>query len=177
MCTLSYGYFYPGGQCMQYFAILTLVLACVFGLGVAGNGPDTPKEEIKVKGDDAQTVSYTCCVATGSETSTYVLNHVVPVTKTVEDRDATGTVSTTTTSYVLVPGSDAITFTKLVGHKVQVTGLMIPAGKETKVEKKTKIERKDAPDVKIKENSKSNEGAMPHFRVVSVKDLPDPCTP
>jgi hypothetical protein len=54
---------------------------------------------------------------------------------------------------------------------------MIPAGKETKVEKKTKIEREDAPDVKIKENSKSKEGAMPHFRVVSVKDLPDSCTP
>ena len=157
------------------FATLTFALACVFGLAVAGNAQETTKEKIKVKGGDAQTVSYTGCVATGSETSTYVLNHVVPVTKTVED--ATGTVSTTMTSYVLVPGSDAITFTKLVGHKVQVTGLMIPAGKETKVEKKTKIERKDAPDVKIKENSKSNEGTMPHFRVVSVKDLPDPCTP
>ena len=123
----------------------------------------------------AQTASYTGCVATGSETTTYVLNHVVPVSKTVEDRS--GAVSTTTTSYVLVPGSDTVTFTKLVGHKVEVTGVMIPGGKETKVEKKTKIERDNAPDVKIKEESKSNEGAMPHFRVASVKELPDPCTP
>ena len=81
------------------------------------------------------------------------------------------------TSYVLVPGSDTVTFTKLVGHKVEVTGVMIPGGKETKVEKKTKIERDNAPDVKIKEQTKSNEGTMPHFRVASVKDLPDTCTP
>ena len=159
---------------MKYFAKLTLALACFFGLAVAVNAQDTTtKEKVKVKGG-AQTVSYTGCVATGSETTTYVLNHVVPVSKTVEDRS--GAVSTTTTSYVLEPGSDTVTFTKLVGHKVEVTGVMIPGGKETKVEKKTKIERDNAPDVKIKEQSKSNE-AMPHFRVASVKELPDPCTP
>ena len=160
---------------MKYFIRLTLVLACFFGLSVAGNAQDsTTTEKVKVKGGAEQTLSYTGCVATGSETTTYVLNHVVPVSKTVEDRS--GAVSTTTTSYVLVPGSDTVTFTKLVGHKVEVTGVMIPGGKETKVEKKTKIERDNAPDVKIKEQSKSNE-AMPHFRVTSVKDLPDPCTP
>ena len=157
---------------MKYFARLTLALACFFGLAVAVNAQDTTtKEKVKVKGGAAQTVSYTGC----AETTTYVLNHVVPVSKTVEDRS--GAVSTTTTSYVLVPGSDTVTFTKLVGHKVEVTGVMIPGGKETKVEKKTKIERDNAPDVKIKEQTKSNEGAMPHFRVASVKDLPDPCTP
>ena len=163
---------------MKYFVTLTLALACFFGLAVAVNAQDTTttKEKVKVTGGGAaQTASYTGCVATGSETTTYVLNHVVPVSKTVENRS--GTVSTTTTSYVLVPGSDTVTFTKLVGHKVEVTGVMIPGGKETKVEKKTKIERDNAPDVKIKEESKSNEGAMPHFRVASVKDLPDPCTP
>ena len=54
---------------------------------------------------------------------------------------------------------------------------MIPAGKETKVESKTKIEREGAPDVKIEEHKKTNEAAMPHFSVLSVKELPDPCTP
>ena len=122
---------------MKYFARLTLALACFFGLAVAVNAQDTiTKEKVKVRGGAAQTVSYTGCVATGSETTTYVLNHVVPVSKTVENRS--GAVSTTTTSYVLVPGSDTVTFTKLVGHKVEVTGVMIPGGKETKVEKKTK---------------------------------------
>lgn len=162
---------------MRYLATSIVALACAFGLAVVGNAQETTKEKIKVKGGAAQTVSYTGCLATGAETTTYLLNHAVPVTKTVEDRGPAGTVSTTTTSYVLVPGSDAITFTNLVGHKVQVTGLMIPAGKETKVEKKTKIERDDAPDVKIKEHARTNEAAMPHFRVVSVKELPDSCTP
>jgi hypothetical protein len=162
---------------MRYFATWTVALACAFGLTIAVNAQETTKEKIKVKGGAAQTVSYTGCVASGTETTTYLLNHVVPVTKTIEDRGTTGTVSTTTTSYVLVPGSDTITFTKLVGHKVEVTGVMIPGGKETKVEKKTKIEREDAPDVKIKEHTKTDAASMPHFRVASVKELPDPCTP
>ena len=161
---------------MKYFARLTLALACFFGLAVAVNAQDTTtKEKVKIKGGAAQTVSYTGCVATGSETTTYVLNHVVPVSKTVEDRS--GAVSTTTTSYVLEPGSDTVTFTKLVGHKVEVTGIMIPGGKETKVKTKTKIDREDAPDVKIEEHSKTSDAAMPHFRVASVKELPDSCTP
>ena len=162
---------------MRYFATWALALACVFGLAVAADAQETTKEKIKVKGGAAQTVSYTGCVATGAESTTYLLNQVVPVTKTVEDRGTTGTVSTTTTSYVLVPGSDTVTFTNLVGHKVEVTGIMIPAGKETKVESKTKIEREGAPDVKIKERKKTDEASMPHFRVLSLKDLPDPCTP
>ena len=162
---------------MRYFVTWTLALACAFGLAVVANAQETTKEKIKVKGGAAQTVSYTGCVATGAETTTYVLNQVVPVTKTAEASGTTGTVSTTTTSYVLVPGSDTITFTKLVGHKVEVTGVMIPGGKETKVEKKTKIERDNAPDVKIEEHAKTNAAAMPHFRVASVKELPDSCTP
>ena len=162
---------------MRYFARLTVALACAFGLVVAANAQETTKEKIKVKGGAAQTVSYTGCVATGVETTTYLLNHAVPVTKTVEDRGTAGTVSTTTTSYVLVPGTDTVSFTKLVGHKVEVSGVMIPGGKETKVETKTKVEREDAPDVKIKEHAKTNDAAMPHFRVTSIKELPDPCTP
>jgi hypothetical protein len=159
---------------MRYFAILTVALVCAFGL--AANAQEQSKEKTKIKGG-AQTVSYTGCVATGAQTTTYLLNNSVPVTKTVEQRGTTGTVTTTTTSYVLVPGSNTITFTNLVGHKVEVTGIMIPAGKETKVESKTKIEREGAPDVKIEERKKTDEAAMPHFRVLSVKELPDPCTP
>ena len=161
---------------MRYFATLTVALACAFGLAV--NAQEHSKEKTKIKGGAAQTVSYTGCIATGAQTTTYALNNVVPVAKTVEQhRGTTGTVSTTTTSYVLVPGSDTITFTNLVGHKVEVTGVMIPAGKETKVESKTKIEREGAPDIRIEEHKKTDEAAMPHFRVLSVKELPDPCTP
>ena len=159
---------------MRYFAILTISLVCAFGL--AANAQEQIKQKTKIKGD-AQTVSYTGCVATGAQTTTYLLNNSVPVTKTVEQKGTTGTVTTTTKSYVLVPGSDTITFTNLVGHKVQVTGIMVPAGKETKVESKTKIEREGAPDIKIQERKKTDESAIPQFRVLSVKELPDPCTP
>jgi len=160
---------------MRYFAILTISLVCAFGL--AANAQEQSKQKTKIKGGAAQTLSYTGCVATGAQTTTYLLNNSVPVTKTVEQKGTTGTVTTTTKSYVLVPGSDTITFTNLVGHKVEVTGIMIPAGKETKVESKTKIEREGAPDVKIQERKKTEDAAMPQFRVLSVKDLPDPCTP
>src|SRR5262245_50324527 len=102
---------------MRYFATWTIALACAFGLAMVVNAQETTKEKSKVKGGAGQTASYTGCVASGTETTTYLLNHVVPVTKTVEDRGTTGSVSTTTTSYVLVPGSDTVTFTKLVGHK------------------------------------------------------------
>jgi hypothetical protein len=159
---------------MRYFAILTISLVCAFG--VAANGQEKTKQETKIKGDAAQTMTYAGCVATGAQTTTYLLNNSIPVTKTVEQQKGTGTV-TTTTSYVLVPGSDKITFTNLVGHKVEVTGVMIPAGKDTKVESKTKIEREGAPDVKIQERKKTDGAAMPQFRVLSVKELPDPCTP
>ena len=159
---------------MRYFAILTISLVCAFG--PAANAQEQSKQKTKIKGSE-QTVSYTGCVATGAQTTTYLLNNSVPVTKTVEQKGATGTVTTTTKSYVLVPGSDTITFTNLVGHKVQVTGIMVPAGKETKVESKTKIEREGAPDIKIQERKKTDESAIPQFRVLSVKELPDPCTP
>ena len=160
---------------MKFFGILTVALVCAFGLAV--NAQEQSKEKIKVTGKGAQTASYTGCVATGTETTTYLLNSAVPVTKTVEQRGTAGTVSTTTTTYVLVPGSETVTFTNLVGHKVEVTGVLIPAGKETKVKSKTEIEREGAPDIKIEQRTKTNEASMPHFRVVSVKQLSDPCTP
>jgi hypothetical protein len=160
---------------MRFFGILTVALFCAFGL--TANAQEQSKEKIKVKGEGARTTSYTGCVATGTETTTYLLNSAVPVTKTVEQSGTAGTITTTTTTYVLEPGSDAVTFTKLVGHKVEVTGVLIPAGKETKVKSKTEIEREGAPDIKIDQRTKTDHVSMPHFRVVSVKQLPDPCTP
>jgi hypothetical protein len=47
--------------------------------------------------------------------------------------------------------------------------MMIPQG-ETK--SKTKIEREHGPDTTIKEKTDSD---RPHFRVLSVKDLSEPC--
>ena len=72
------------------------------------------------------------------------------------DVTTSGNVTTTTTrtSYLLIPG-EKVTLQQFVGHKVEVTGMMIPAG-ESKTETRTKIERDNAPDVTIKEKSKSD---------------------
>jgi hypothetical protein len=53
--------------------------------------------------------------------------------------------------------------------------MMIPAG-EVKTQTKAKIERENAPDIKVKEKVKS-ESDMPQFRVISVKHLAETCTP
>ena len=79
----------------------------------------------------------------------------------------------TTTNYVLVPG-DRITLTEHVGHKVQVTGVMMSGDITTKTE--TKVDRDNAPDVKSTERTKVDD-AMPQFRVTSIKHLADSCTP
>ena len=81
--------------------------------------------------------------------------------------------TTTTTRYILVPG-EKVEFQPLVGHKVEVTGVMIPAG-QSKTETKTKIEREDAPDTTIKETVKSD-STMPQFRVISIKNLAENCS-
>jgi len=61
-----------------------------------------------------------------------------------------------------------------VNHKVEVTGLMIPAG-DSKTETKTKVEREGAPDTTTKETVKS-ENAMPQFRVISIKSVAENCS-
>jgi hypothetical protein len=71
-----------------------------------------------------------------------------------------------------VPG-EKVELKSHVGHKVEVTGIAIPAG-DSKTESRTKIEREGAPDTKIKEKSKS-ENDRPQLRVISVKQLQEPC--
>jgi hypothetical protein len=73
----------------------------------------------------------------------------------------------------LVP-TEKIELQPHMGHKVEVTGIMMPAG-DTKTETTTKIERENAPDTKIKETVKSD-NAMPQFRVISVKPVADTCS-
>jgi hypothetical protein len=135
------------------------------------NAQDTKTTiETKVDGKKGDTVTYTGCVQSGSETKTFVLNHVVPMSRSTTVTGTTGT--TTTTTYALVPDQQVELETH-VGHKVEVTGLMIPAG-DSKVTTTTKIEREHAPDSKTVETVKSN-NAYPQFRVLSVKNLAERC--
>ena len=149
----------------------TCAVALALGLTVSAQDT-TVKTTTKSSGGDVKTVSYTGCVGAGTETKTYVLNKVVPVTRTTETIGTSGRTVIETTSYMLVPG-ETVEIQKVMGHKVEVTGNLIPAG-DTKTETTTKIERDDAKDSTVKETVKT-ENAMAQFRVISIKDLAERC--
>ena len=130
----------------------------------------TVKTMTKVKGDDAQTVTYTGCVQTGAQTRTFVLSKVMPVGQTTETTtDSSGVSSaTTTTTYALIPG-DTVQVTEYVGHKVEVTGMLVPKG-DMSVKTTTKVDG----DTQRKEEVKT-ESDMPQFRVISIKNLAERC--
>lgn len=154
----------------RFIASCTVALGCALAATISAQDT-TVKSKTKIKGDDVKTVTYTGCVQTGTETKTYILDHIVPVSRTTRTEGTSGTVSTTTT-YMLIPG-EKVELQKHVGHKVEVTGMLIPAG-DIKSTTKTKIDRENAKDIKIQEKSKT-ENAMPQFRVISVKHLSESC--
>jgi hypothetical protein len=150
---------------------LICITGALLAFGLAVNAQDTTiKSETKTSGAQPKTVSYTGCVAAGTETKTYVLSKAIPVVT----RETVGTTGTTTVSqsYILVPGP-SVTVEEHVGHKVEVTGTMTPAG-DSKTETKTKIDRDDGPDSKVKETTKSD-NAMARFSITSIKDTGERC--
>jgi hypothetical protein len=152
--------------------IATAAFAC--GLAIAVNAQDTKTTTTTtVKGDESKSVTYTGCVQTGTETRTFVLDKVVPVSRsTSETVGTTGTTTSTTTTYALVPG-ETVELQTHVGHKVEVTGEMIPGG-DSKTKTTTKVDREDGPDSKTKETVKRDD-ALPQFRVTSIKNLAERC--
>ena len=152
------------------FAAFIFALGCSVALV---NAQDTKTTTVtKVDGNAAQAVTYTGCVQTGTETKTFILNKVVPVSRSTTSVGTAGSTTTTTTTYALVP-DQKVELETHVGHKVEVTGMMIPAG-DSKTTTTTKIERENAPDSKSKETVKTD-NAYPQFRVLSVKNLADKC--
>ena len=143
-----------------------VAVAAAIGVGVQAQSSES---KTKIKTEHGKTVTYTGCVQTGTETQRYILQNVVPISQT----KTTGTSGTvTTTTYALVP-SEQVEIQQHVGHKVQVTGVLVPAGKgDTKVETKTK--GKGTPE----EHSKTEieRGPLPQLRVLSVKPLADSCS-
>lgn len=131
------------------------------------------KSRTTVKADNAKTVTYTGCVATGTEAQSFILDHVVPIGQTTRTiTGTTGSETTTTTTYALIPG-EKVEFQQHVGHKVQVTGVLLSGDMKTKT--KTTVEREHAPDTTMTEKTKTDD-AMPQLRVISVKHLADSCT-
>ena len=147
-------------------AAVALVLGFTFTSSAIGQDVKT---KTKVKGDDAQTVTYTGCVQTGTQTRTFVLSKVMPVGQTTETTtDASGVSSTTTTTYALVPG-DTVQITEYVGHKVEVTGMLVPKG-EMSVKTRTRV----GDDTQRKEEVKT-ESDLPQFHVTSIRNLAERC--
>ena len=149
------------------------ITSFAFALGctaVALNAQETrTRTETKSSGGAPQTMTYTGCVQTGTQAKTYVLDKVVPVTKTTTTETPTSSTTTQSTSYVLIPGGESVTVQEHVGQKVEVTGTLIPGG-DSRTETRTKTERDDAPDTKSRTKIET-ENAKPEFRVTSIKNI------
>jgi hypothetical protein len=157
---------------MRFVANVTVALSVAFAAGLYAQD-QTVKSTTKVTGDNVKAVTYTGCLQSGTEARTFILDKVVPVGQSTKTEVGTAgeITKTTTTTYALIPG-EKVEFQPLVGHKVEVTGVLISG--DTKTETKTKVEREGEKDVTTKDKMKTD-NAMPQLRVTSVKHLADSC--
>jgi hypothetical protein len=156
----------------QSLVALALALGCSVALVNAQDTKTTTK--VDVDGAKARMVTYTGCVHTGTESKSFILDKIVPVsrTTTTDTVGTAGATTTTSTTYMLVPG-EKVELQTHVGHKVEVSGMMVPAG-DSKTTTTTKVERENAPDSKTKETVKTD-NALPQFRVMSIKSTGESC--
>jgi hypothetical protein len=154
-------------QMRRVLTAIVAVFGCVAMLELQAQA-QTSESKTKIKTDDAKTMTFSGCVQTGTDARTYMLQHVVPVSTTTEPVGTGGTV--TTTSYVLVP--EKVQLQEHVGHKVEVTGVLIPAGKgDSKIETRTKTGGAEE-----KTKAEIERGPVPQLKVISVKTLADRCS-
>ena len=126
-------------------------------------------DQMKIKAEHAQTTTFTGCLQTGTEAKTYILDKVVP-TKTTEIVGTSGETATVT-KYELIP-SEQVELQEHVGHKVEVTGVLVPAGKgDAKIKTESKL-----PGQEEKTEAKIEKGPAPQFRVISIKQLAESCS-
>jgi hypothetical protein len=152
----------------------SLMIAVALGAGLT-LAAHAQSAAVQSKAADAgKTVTFTGCVADGTETKTFILNKIVPSGQsTTQAVGTSGSVSTiTSTTFELVP-VEKVEIKENVGHRVEVTGMMVPAG-ESKTQVETKVDRDNAPDTKTKEETKTKSD-VPQFRVTSIKSLANSC--
>jgi hypothetical protein len=152
-----------------------LIPALTFALvvAVAAHAQETEttvKSKTRSSGGEAKKVTYIGCIQGGTQSKTFVLDKVTPVSRTTTTDLQTGE-SKTSTSYAIIPGE--VKVQEHVGRKVEVTGMLIP-GANIRTETVTEIEREDAKDTKIRERTETK-NAMPQFQVTSIKDLGERC--
>jgi len=121
----------------------------------------------KIKTEHGQTVTYTGCVGNGTETRSYILQNVTPISRT-ETTTASGT--TVSTTYSLVP-EGTVELQQNVGHRVEVTGVLIEAGHgDAKITQRTKTNGKEE-----KTTTEVDRGSVPQLKVLSMKPIGGSC--
>jgi hypothetical protein len=150
----------------RFISTVAFAAACAFSIHVSAQ-ETTIKSKTSAEHGKARTVTYTGCINSGTETRTYILEKSVPISRT-ETRGTSGLTESVDTTYALVPEGQ-VQFQEHVGQRVEVTGILVPAGKSTT---KTKIEREHGKDETSKVKSDSN---LPQFRVVSIRPLGESC--
>lgn len=148
---------------MKLFTTTVLALGCA---SLVYAQSDKIKTRVKAE-DGARVVSYSGCVQT-TPSHTYVLEHVAPVSRETTI-NADGSASTTTT-FALVPET-TVQLEPQVGHRVEVTGVSIPAGHgDADIKTKTKVNgHEERSKVEV------DKTAYPQFRVTSVKATGESC--
>ena len=130
----------------------------------------TTQDQTKIKTEHAKEMTFTGCLQTGTAAKTYILDRLEPV-KTTEVVGTSGE-AMTVTKYELVP-AEKVELEEHVGHKVEVTGVRIPAGEgDAKIKTETKL-----PGAQEQTETKIAKGDTPQFRVISIKQLADTCSP
>jgi len=146
-----------------------LGFACVISLSAQDSKVTTTT---KTEGG-AKMMTYAGCLGPGTETRTYMLNKVVPVTTTTETRTPSASSSTSETKYVLVP-DEKVEVQSHLGQKVEVTGILLPKG-ESRVKTETKVDNEDAKDTNTSTTLKSD-NSIPQFKVTSIKSTGETCS-
>ena len=178
-------------------------------LGVTANAQDrdnTVTTKTQVKADDARTVHLKGCLVQTPGTGLFVLNDAVAVTggdlttesrvKTDVDNDKTKvemkstvkvddddrkTVGTAGAMKVYeLSAASGVNLAQYVGKQVQVSAVMVDAGKGTanvKMETTTKVDNDDAPDTKEKVTTKAEipQGPRPRLTALSVTGSTQSC--
>jgi hypothetical protein len=184
--------------------LLTCVGAAVAALAVTATAQDTTtKSRTKIQADDAQVISLTGCLrqdaagayalvggiaAAGDELSTKskVKSEVDDDEVTVKGKTQTkaedGAVATTGTmsTYALIPRND-VNLRAHVGHQVQVSAVVVEAGKgdaDVKITDKTKVDPDNGSDTTSRTKTKVELPKSPlgSYSVVSVTPLSGTCS-
>jgi len=143
-----------------------LALSSASMLAIHANAQST-ETKTKIKTEHGQTVTYTGCVGAGSETRSYVLQNVTPISRT-ETTTAAGT--SVSTTYALIP-ERTVELQQNVGRRVEVTGVLVEAGHgDAKITQRTKTNGHEE-----KTTTEVDRGATPQLRVLSVKPTGGSC--